>query len=110
MADLTPAQLEAIEAALAAPRPDTTILPPPPSPDASDADDWAEMRVERRGHDWRAVWRERNGVEMASEWRPRERWYTQLSIFLGKLRNFTMKGHGKIPLHLNPPRPRDENP
>lgn len=108
---LTPAQLEAIEHALA--KPDTTILPPAPQPgDGSDEiEDWAELRIERKkGNLWRVRFLEAGASgEVASEWRPRERYYSQLSLFLGKLRNFALKGLGKIPLSINPPRPKDES-
>lgn len=99
MTDINPAQLAAIEAALAA-----------PAHTREGVDDWAELRIERRGHEWRAMWCALGQPLEASPWRPRERWYSQLALFLGKLRNFSLKGLGKIPLAQNPARPREENP
>lgn len=64
--------------------------------DEQPCDDWCCLRAESRKHEIRFVWEAADGAH-ASDWKPRERSNTALALFVGFLKSFVMKQHGRVP-------------
>ena len=63
---------------------------------SKNVDDWGCLRVETRKGELRFIWESRDG-EHVGAWNPREKSNTQLALFMGFLKSFVMKQHGRVP-------------